>query len=137
MSLFRGAKRGDAGAAAGGPLDYDSAKELARHADPAVRLELARRADAQPEVLYYLAKDAAAEVRREIAGNPAAPRQADLLLAADGNPTVRHAVACKIAAIASIMRSGSIMPCGPPKPRKAVFDTVLVRRRREVRRNAG
>lgn len=96
MSLFRGGKHGDAGA----PLDYDDSKELARHADPAVRLELARRGDLQPEVLYYLAEDEAAEVRREIADNPAAPRQADLLLAADGNPTVRHAVACKIAAIA-------------------------------------
>ena len=34
-------------------------------------------------------------------------------------------------AMASIMRSAAIMPCGPPKPRKAVFDTVLVLRRRE------
>lgn len=98
MSLLRGGARGEP--ATGGTPDYDSSKKLARHADPAVRLELARRADVQPEVLYYLAEDQAVEVRREIAGNPATPRQADLLLAADGNPTVRHAVACKIAAIA-------------------------------------
>ena len=40
-------------------------------------------------------------------------------------------------AIASIMRSANIMPCGPPKPRKAVFDTVLVFSRRERMRTAG
>jgi uncharacterized protein (DUF2336 family) len=83
-----------------GPLDYEQSKRLARHADPEVRLQLARRTDVQPEVLYYLAEDRVADVRREIAGNEASPRQADLLLAIDGNPTVRHAVACKIAAIA-------------------------------------
>jgi uncharacterized protein (DUF2336 family) len=97
MSRFR---HGDPAGDAAGPLDYDQSKDLARHPDPAVRLRLARRTDLQPEVLYYLAEDQVADVRREIAGNAAAPRQADLLLAIDGNPTVRHAVACKIAAIA-------------------------------------
>lgn len=86
--------------AAGEPLDYEQSKRLARDADPEVRRRLARRTDVQPEVLYYLAEDDAAEVRREIAGNAATPRQADLLLATDKNPTVRHAVACKIAAMA-------------------------------------
>ena len=33
------------------------------------------------------------------------------------------------AAIASITRSIAIMPWGPPKPRNAVFETVLVRQR--------
>lgn len=83
-----------------GPLGYDQSKQLARHADPEVRRSLARRTDLPPEVLYYLAEDQVADVRREIAGNDAAPRQADLLLAIDRNPTVRHAVACKIAALA-------------------------------------
>ena len=32
--------------------------------------------------------------------------------------------------MASITRSIAIMPCGPPKPRNAVFDTVLVLMRR-------
>lgn len=81
-------------------LDYDQSKRLARDADPEVRRSLARRTDVQPEVLYYLAEDQVADVRREIAGNAASPRQADLLLAIDKNPSVRHALACKIATIA-------------------------------------
>ena len=32
--------------------------------------------------------------------------------------------------MASMTRSTTIMPCGPPKPRKAVFETVLVFMRR-------
>ena len=40
-------------------------------------------------------------------------------------------------AIASIIRSANIMPCGPPKPRKAVLETVLVFSRREWMRSAG
>ena len=40
-------------------------------------------------------------------------------------------------AAASIIRSADNMPCGPPKPRNAVFDTVSVRTRREWIRTAG
>ena len=37
----------------------------------------------------------------------------------------------QLQAIASITRSIAIIPCGPPNPRNAVFDTVLVLMRRE------
>ena len=40
-------------------------------------------------------------------------------------------------AIASIIRSAKTMPCGPPKPRKAVLETVLVRSRRVAMRSGG
>ena len=99
----RRASRAEKPGAEDAPLDYDQSKRLARDADPEVRRRLASRTDIQPEVLYYLAEDDVAEVRREIAGNAATPRQADLLLATDRNTTVRHAVACKIAAIAPLL----------------------------------
>ena len=40
-------------------------------------------------------------------------------------------------AISSIMRSAKSMPCGPPNPRNAVFDTVSVRTRRVWMRACG
>ena len=40
-------------------------------------------------------------------------------------------------ATASIMHSAKSVPCGPPNPRNAVFDTVSVRTRREWIRAAG
>ena len=45
-------------------IDYDTAKALAASPDPAVRLKLARRADIQPEILYYLAVDQAEDTKR-------------------------------------------------------------------------
>ena len=82
------------------PLDYEQSKRLARDADPEIRRQIAQRTDVQPEILYFLAEDTVPEVRLEIAGNTQTPRQADLLLATDSNLGVRHALACKIAAIA-------------------------------------
>ena len=68
--------------------------------DPAVRRKLAAHRAARPELLYYLATDTRPEVRRELSINPATPRQADLLLAADKDVTVRSNLAHKIARIA-------------------------------------
>jgi uncharacterized protein (DUF2336 family) len=78
-------------------LDYEKAKALAASPDPAVRLQLARRQDTQPEILYYLAVDQAEEVRRAIAENEATPAQAHLLLANDASEEVRHRLAEKVA----------------------------------------
>src|SRR5690606_31749896 len=61
------------------------------------RASLARRADARPEMLFYLADDPSPEVRRAIAQNPATPAQADLLLAQDADEEVRCQLARKIA----------------------------------------
>lgn len=86
--------------APGAPLDYDAAKRMARSKDADVRRQLARRDDARPELLYYLATDAVPEVRREIAANGQTPRQADLVLSGDGDPEVRTGLARKIARLA-------------------------------------
>lgn len=81
-------------------VTYEDAKNLARHADPEVRRNLARRDDLQPEVLYYLAEDADAGVRQSVAKNAAAPRQTDILLAKDDDAAVRGDLASKIARVA-------------------------------------
>lgn len=82
------------------PMDYEQAKAQAADPNMATRRALAKRPDAQPEILYYLADDAAPEVRREIAANRATPVQADLILAGDGDGDVRGHVAAKIAKVA-------------------------------------
>nr|WP_209988183.1 DUF2336 domain-containing protein [Azospirillum picis] len=79
------------------PADYESAKQMVRSEDPAVRRKVAEHPKTRPELLYFLAADAAAEVRRAIATNAGTPRQADLLLAKDREVMVRRAVAQKIA----------------------------------------
>lgn len=79
------------------PLSYEKARTLARHDDPEVRRELARRADVVPEILYFLAEDPDVEVRKAIAGNNAAPLKAQLLLARDREEDVRADLAGKVA----------------------------------------
>ncbi|MGH6948046.1 MAG: DUF2336 domain-containing protein [Kiloniellales bacterium] len=80
-----------------GRISYEEAKTLARDSDLRVRTDLAGRADLRPEILYFLAEDPAAEVRREIAANRSTPRQADLLLARDRDEEVRFVLAGKVA----------------------------------------
>lgn len=94
-SLMSFAKRG-----AEAPIDYDTAKRDASHADVRVRRALAGRVNVQPEILYFLAEDSDPAVRREIAANPVTPIQADALLAADGDEGVRCILAEKIARLA-------------------------------------
>ncbi|MBP2231425.1 uncharacterized protein (DUF2336 family) [Azospirillum agricola] len=79
------------------PADYESAKRMVQSDDPAVRRKVAEHPKTRPELLYFLAADAAAEVRRAIATNAGTPRQADLMLAKDREVMVRRAVAKKIA----------------------------------------
>jgi len=83
--------------AAADPIDYEDAKRLAVSDDARDRARVATRPETRPELLYYLAGDQAAAVRREVAVNSGTPRQADLLLAADSDPQVRSALAHKIA----------------------------------------
>ena len=83
-----------------GPISYEKAKKLARSTSEAVRKELASRTDIRPEILYFLAEDASAEVRRAAAANAALPVQADLLLARDRDQGVREGLAEKIAKLA-------------------------------------
>lgn len=77
-------------------VSYKNAKDLARHHDVNVRLELAQRHDLAQEILYYLAEDPTAEVRRAVARNATAPHQADLLLCRDQDDSVRTDLAEKI-----------------------------------------
>ncbi len=78
------------------PIPYQEAKTLARHKDAGVRIKLAQQHGLAPEILYYLAEDSSAEVRRAVARNVAAPHQADLLLSQDGDDDVRTDLAEKI-----------------------------------------
>ncbi|RMD65055.1 MAG: DUF2336 domain-containing protein [Alphaproteobacteria bacterium] len=82
---------------AAGPVSYEESKRLARDPDVTVRARLAMREDVRPEILYFLAEDASSEVRRSIAANHATPRQADLILARDGDEAVRCHLAAKVA----------------------------------------
>jgi hypothetical protein len=78
-----------------GKMSYEDARaSLERHAHSA-RLFLAARADVEPEILYYLANDETADVRRLVAANPSTPQQANKLLAGDSDEDVRYILACK------------------------------------------
>ncbi len=77
--------------------DYETAKRLARSPDPTDRQRVVQASANHPELLYFLATDSHTEVRRQIAENPATPRQADGLLARDADAMVRARVAFKLA----------------------------------------
>ncbi|MGB0682689.1 MAG: DUF2336 domain-containing protein [Magnetovibrionaceae bacterium] len=81
------------------PIPYEESKALAAHDDPEVRAKLAERQDVRPEILYYLAADAAPEVRRVVAANPTTPDKADELLTKDGDESVRSRLIGKISAL--------------------------------------
>lgn len=82
------------------PGDYEAAKAMVRSTDPEVRRRVAEHPEVRPELLYFLAADAAAEVRRALATNDRTPRQADLILARDAEEAVRGALARKITRLA-------------------------------------
>ena len=75
---------------------YDEAKRIAAAGDTAERAQLAAFEDLEPEFLYYLARDEAAEVRRAVAVNEGTPLQADQILAVDADDEVRVDLARKI-----------------------------------------
>ena len=81
-------------------VEYEQSKSVASGEDARSRRKLAGRADARPEILYYLAEDADAKVRRAIAANPSTPRQADAALADDADDEVRCELARKISRLA-------------------------------------
>lgn len=78
-------------------LSYEEAREaLATHTAELHRA-LAQRPDAPPEILYYLAESASPEIRAFVAGNPATPHKANLMLCDDSVDEVRCELARKIA----------------------------------------
>ena len=96
-------------------MDYEDAKKRAASDSSGTRRKLAKRANVQPEILYFLANDDDPAVRREIAINPSTPVQADQILASDTDEDVRCCVAEKIARLAPGLsdadrdRAGSIV----------------------------
>lgn len=101
------------------PISFEEAKALARHADPQVRLAVASRRDLKPELLYFLAEDESADVRRAVAQNLATPRQADVLLAKDTDGQVRCGVAAKISKLAPGLGADE-----RDKVRQATYETL-------------
>tara|TARA_R110002072_G_scaffold1083_35_gene8886 strand:- start:741 stop:2000 length:1260 start_codon:yes stop_codon:yes gene_type:complete len=84
----------------GAMMEYDTAKSRAADQSTGVRRKLAKRANVQPEILYFLAEDADPGVRAEIAANPSTPVQADAILSKDTDAVVRERIAYKIASLA-------------------------------------
>jgi len=77
-------------------MSYEEARTaLETHAHNA-RLFLANQSEVEPEILYYLATDQAAEVRRFVAANPSTPQKANKILAGDSDDDVRCELAKKI-----------------------------------------
>ncbi|MFN7901581.1 MAG: DUF2336 domain-containing protein [Holosporales bacterium] len=71
---------------------YAQARQLAFSALVEERLRAASAAGAPPEILYLLARDPNAAVRRAVAKNTVAPHHADLLLAKDKDEHTREAL---------------------------------------------
>lgn len=80
-------------------IDYETAKRLVTSRSVADRLRVAATTEAMPELLYYLANDAAPEVRRSVARNVQTPRRADFLLSRDQDEAVRGDIAGKLAVL--------------------------------------
>ena len=83
----------------GNKVTYEQARDLLDHPDPEVRASLGEREDVEPEILFFLARDPDAHVRRTVAINAAAPVKASLLLASDEDADVREDLADRIARI--------------------------------------
>ena len=77
-------------------LSYEEARNHLEGQDTRLRTEMAGRAEVRPEILYYLAEDDSADVRRHIAANPSTPAQAHHILAEDKDDEVRVVLARKI-----------------------------------------
>lgn len=75
---------------------YEDARARLEQHSATLSLELAGEEGAPPEVLYYLATDGDAAVRRRVAGNIGTPVQADRLLCDDEDEDVRSALARKV-----------------------------------------
>lgn len=100
---------------------YERDKRLAADPDIEVRRNVARSTTARPEILYYLAADAAAAVRREIAANARTPHQADALLVSDPDDDVRADLARKVARLLP-----DLDPQARDQARKRVFEIVEI-----------
>ncbi len=78
-------------------LEYEEARDVLQTENARLRKQLAKRQDARPEMLYFLASDKDIAVRSLVASNARTPPQADMLLAKDESEYVRIELAHKIA----------------------------------------
>ncbi|NOZ42032.1 MAG: DUF2336 domain-containing protein [Alphaproteobacteria bacterium] len=76
---------------------YEEARLVLEKQNNREKSRLAEHEDTKPEILYYLASDKSAEVRRKIARNTSTPQQADSILVRDDDVDVRQELSRKIA----------------------------------------
>jgi len=95
MMAASGKERGRVDAAPG-HLSRDQVLRLLEQRGHELREELARRPDADPDVLSFIAAEGTAAARRAVAANPKTPAQTDRLLADDEDVDVRVELAHKI-----------------------------------------
>ena len=77
-------------------LSYEDARAVLETHHRSAERALAARADAEPEMLYYLAEKGDEATRRAVASNRTTPAKADRILADDVDPSVRFELARKI-----------------------------------------
>ncbi len=77
-------------------LSYEDARAVLEAHERDLHKDLAHRADAEPEMLYYLAANGDLATRRAVATNPATPAEANRFLADDVDEDVRVDLARKI-----------------------------------------
>ncbi|NVJ97716.1 MAG: DUF2336 domain-containing protein [Alphaproteobacteria bacterium] len=95
-SLFGGDKAGKKGVVLPATLTKEAEQQILKDGSQDQKQALAKRTDARPEVLYFLAEDASPEIRRAIAQNPSTPIQAAEKLTSDEDEEVRSELARKI-----------------------------------------
>lgn len=91
MALDRSKARGNVVA-----LSQADVLRILEERNNSAREELAGRADAAPEVLFFLASEGSLKARRAVANNPSAPAHANRILADDSDDDVRAELARKV-----------------------------------------
>jgi len=81
----------------GKKYSYEEARLALEKQNNRDKSRLAEHEDTKPEILYYLATDKSADVRRKIAKNTNTPHQADDILVSDEDIEVRQELSRKIA----------------------------------------
>jgi uncharacterized protein (DUF2336 family) len=75
---------------------YEEQKKLLESGNPQALMRLAKDADTNPEILYYLASKGDAAIRQAVAANKSTPMQAAHLLAQDQELDVRLTLAARL-----------------------------------------
>lgn len=78
---------------------YDSQKKLLETGDAAALQAMAAGHETHPEILYYLAQNPDADIRRAVASNVAAPVQAAVVLARDTDEDIRVTLVSRLVAL--------------------------------------